>query len=95
VIAHRLSTVRRADRILVLEHGRVSQSGTHEELLASGGLYRELVALQTGESLTAPPGESLTAPPGESLTAPPGQSLTAAPATPDTGARPLRPAARA
>ncbi|HXK25834.1 MAG TPA: ABC transporter ATP-binding protein [Myxococcota bacterium] len=53
VIAHRLSTVRRADRILVLEHGLVSQSGTHEELLASGGLYRELVALQTGESLTA------------------------------------------
>ncbi|HVN37620.1 MAG TPA: ABC transporter ATP-binding protein [Myxococcota bacterium] len=53
VIAHRLSTVRRADRILVLEHGCVSQSGTHEELLASGGLYRELVALQTGESLSA------------------------------------------
>jgi subfamily B ATP-binding cassette protein MsbA len=51
VIAHRLSTVRRADRILVLEHGRVSQSGSHEELLASGGLYKELVALQTGGGL--------------------------------------------
>jgi subfamily B ATP-binding cassette protein MsbA len=63
VIAHRLSTVRRADRILVLEHGRVSQSGTHEELLASGGLYRELVALQTGESLTAAPATPDTAAP--------------------------------
>jgi subfamily B ATP-binding cassette protein MsbA len=49
VIAHRLSTVRRADRILVLENGRVSQSGTHAELLAAGGLYRELALLQTGE----------------------------------------------
>jgi ATP-binding cassette, subfamily B, bacterial MsbA len=48
VIAHRLSTVRRADKILVLENGRVSQSGTHAELLAAGGLYRELVSLQTG-----------------------------------------------
>jgi subfamily B ATP-binding cassette protein MsbA len=53
VIAHRLSTVRRADRILVIENGRVSQSGTHEELLATGGLYRELVALQTGEPVGA------------------------------------------
>jgi subfamily B ATP-binding cassette protein MsbA len=53
VIAHRLSTVRRADRILVLENGRISQSGAHAELLASGGLYRELVALQTGETLPA------------------------------------------
>ena len=63
VIAHRLSTVRRADRILVLEHGRVSQSGTHEELLASGGLYRELVALQTGESITPAPATPDTAAP--------------------------------
>ena len=64
VIAHRLSTVRRADRILVIENGRVSQSGTHEELLATGGLYRELVALQIGEAVAASdgaPGD--TAPP--------------------------------
>ncbi|MGH0028306.1 MAG: ABC transporter ATP-binding protein [Myxococcota bacterium] len=46
VIAHRLSTVRNADRIVVVEDGRITQSGTHEELVARGGLYRELVALQ-------------------------------------------------
>jgi len=42
VIAHRLSTVRRADRIVVLEAGRVAESGTHEELLRTGRLYRSL-----------------------------------------------------
>ena len=46
VIAHRLSTVRRADKIVVIEDGRVSQTGTHEELVRSGGLYRSLVELQ-------------------------------------------------
>ncbi len=46
VIAHRLSTVRRADKIVVIEDGRVSQMGTHEELVRSGGLYRNLVELQ-------------------------------------------------
>lgn len=50
VIAHRLSTVRRADRILVLEQGRISQQGTHEQLMKTGGLYRELVALQAEAS---------------------------------------------
>jgi len=47
VIAHRLSTIRRADRILVLENGRITQQGTHQELILSGGLYAELVELQT------------------------------------------------
>jgi ATP-binding cassette subfamily B protein len=46
VIAHRLSTVRTADRIIVVDDGRVIQSGSHEELLAAGGLYRQLVDRQ-------------------------------------------------
>lgn len=46
VVAHRLSTVVRADRILVLSHGEVRESGTHAELLAKGGLYARLYALQ-------------------------------------------------
>jgi len=46
VIAHRLSTVRRADMILVLESGRIAARGTHEELLQSSRLYREIYELQ-------------------------------------------------
>jgi ATP-binding cassette, subfamily B, bacterial len=50
VIAHRLSTVRNAHRIHVIETGRVAEAGTHEELLEGGGLYAALWRVQSGES---------------------------------------------
>ena len=46
LIAHRLQTIQEADRVLVLDHGRVAELGTHAELLAKGGLYATLHSLQ-------------------------------------------------
>ena len=50
LIAHRLSTVRHADRILVVDNGRIVQSGSHEQLLARGGLYADLYRTQFATS---------------------------------------------
>jgi ABC-type multidrug transport system fused ATPase/permease subunit len=46
VIAHRLSTIREADQILVLDRGRIAERGTHQELLARGGIYAEMINIQ-------------------------------------------------
>ena len=54
VIAHRLSTVREADLLLVIEGGRVAERGTHTELLAAGGLYADLYRTQFAEQVATP-----------------------------------------
>jgi subfamily B ATP-binding cassette protein MsbA len=59
VIAHRLSTVRRADRIAVMERGAITELGSHEELIALGGTYSRLYNLQFSESDLMPAGTSL------------------------------------
>ena len=56
IISHRISTLSRADRILVLEDGRITQSGTHQQLLQQGGLYARIYKIQTeldGEAVQA------------------------------------------
>jgi ABC-type multidrug transport system fused ATPase/permease subunit len=50
MIAHRLSTIRRADLICVIEDGRLVESGTHDQLMAAGGLYASLANTQLAQA---------------------------------------------
>ena len=59
VIAHRLSTVEKADNIIVIDRGRVTEHGSHSQLMASGGLYcklvhRQVLGIETGAELLNP-----------------------------------------
>jgi ABC-type multidrug transport system fused ATPase/permease subunit len=73
VIAHRLSTIRSADQILVLEEGQIVERGTHEELLAAGGRYRQLYDKQYRfeRNQFINPGEDFTPEPPKAVSAPP------------------------
>jgi ATP-binding cassette subfamily B protein len=53
VIAHRLATILKADRILVMENGQIVEEGTHAALVAKGGLYARLARLQFGDEMAA------------------------------------------
>ena len=59
VIAHRLSTVRRMDSLVVLDRGRIIEQGSHEQLLALGGIYTSLWAHQSGGFLPVPDAEDI------------------------------------
>ena len=48
IIAHRLSTVRRSDRIITIDHGRLVEDGSHDDLIKTGGRYASLYLLQAG-----------------------------------------------
>ena len=50
MVAHRLSTIQHADKIIVMHHGKIKESGSHQELLAQNGLYKKLYDLQLVEA---------------------------------------------
>jgi subfamily B ATP-binding cassette protein MsbA len=70
VIAHRLSTIRSADQILVIEEGEIVERGTHEELLAAGGRYKQLYDKQYHfeRNQFINPGEDFTPEPAKAVT---------------------------
>jgi hypothetical protein len=94
VIAHRLSTVRNAHRIVVLDRGAIVESGTHAELVASGGVYHRLISAQS--SLGGPPAAEDVELDGTAVRAAllaPDDSVVAPPAGPGAAApRPVAPA---
>ena len=59
IIAQRISTTKYADKILILQDGKISESGTHDELIAKNGYYAELVRLQTGQAVLKDDGQVL------------------------------------
>jgi len=62
VIAHRLSTVREADQLLVIDDGRIVERGTHQELLAHGGQYADLYRTQFADQAAPPGAPAVSAP---------------------------------